>query len=41
MALLVLPKVVALLLADHHAKFDIFDSELEWCIDLALPCGLA
>jgi hypothetical protein len=37
----VLSKVVALLLADHHAKFDVIDGELKWSIDLASPCGSA
>jgi hypothetical protein len=40
-ALPMLSKVVALLLADHNAKFDVIDSELKWSIDLALPCGVA
>jgi hypothetical protein len=40
-ALPVLSKVVALLLADHHAKFDVIDGELKWSIDLASPCGSA
>jgi len=37
----VLSKVIALLLAGYHAKFDVIDGELEWSIDLALPCGAA
>ncbi len=41
MALPVLSKVIALLLADHHAKFDVIDGEMKWSIDLALPCGVA
>ncbi len=40
-ALPVLLKVIALLLADHHAKFDVFDGELEWSIDSTMPCGAA
>jgi hypothetical protein len=40
-ALPVLSKVIALLLADHHAKFDVIDGELKWSIDLASPCGSA
>jgi hypothetical protein len=40
-ALPVLSKVVALLLADHHAEFDVIDGELKWSIDLASPCGSA
>ncbi len=40
-ALPVLLKVITLLLTDRHAKFDVFDSELKWSIDLASPCGAA
>jgi len=40
-ALPVLWKVIALLLADHHAKFDVIDGELKWSIDLASPCSAA
>ncbi len=40
-ALPVLSKVITLLLSDRHAKFDVFDRELKWSIDLALPCGAA
>ena len=40
-ALFVLSKVITLLLIDHHAKFDVFDRELKWSIDLASPCGAA
>ena len=40
-ALPVLSKVITLLLADHHAKFDVIDGELKWSIDLALPCSAA
>ena len=40
-ALPVLSKVISLLLADHHAKFDFIDGELKWSIDLASPCSAA
>jgi hypothetical protein len=40
-ALSVLPKVITLLLADHHAQFDILNSELKWSIDLTSSCGAA
>ena len=40
-ALSVLLKVITLLLTDRHVKFDVFDRELKWSIDLALPCGAA
>jgi len=42
-ALPVLSKVIALLLADHHdhAKFDVINGELKWSIDLASPCSAA
>jgi len=40
-ALSVLSKVITLLLTDRHAKFDVFDRELKWSIDLASPCGAA
>jgi hypothetical protein len=40
-ALPVLSKVITLLLTDRHAKFDVFDCELKWSIDLASPCGAA
>ena len=40
-ALPMLLKVIALLLADHHAEFDVIDGELKWSIDLTLPCGAA
>jgi hypothetical protein len=40
-ALPVLSKVIALLLTDHHAKFDVIDDELKWSIDLASPCSAA
>ena len=40
-ALPVLSKVLTLLLADRHAKFDVINGELKWSIDLALPCGAA
>ncbi len=40
-ALPVLSKVIALLLTDRHAKFDVFDRELKRRIDLASPCGAA
>ena len=40
-ALPVLSKVITLLLTDQHAKFDVFDCELKWSIDLASPCGAA
>jgi hypothetical protein len=40
-ALPVLSKVITLLLIDRHAKFDVFDRELKWSIDLASPCGAA
>ncbi len=37
----VLSKVITLLLTDRHAKFDVFNRELKWSIDLASPCGAA
>jgi hypothetical protein len=37
----VLSKVITLLLTDRHAKFDVFDRELKWSIDLASPCAVA
>jgi hypothetical protein len=40
-ALPVLLEVIALLLADHHAKFDVINGELKWSIDVASLCGAA
>ena len=40
-ALPVLSKVIALYLADHHAKFDVINGDLKWSIDLASPCSAA
>jgi hypothetical protein len=40
-ALPVLSKVITLLLTDQHAKFDVFNRELKWSIDLASTCGAA